>query len=97
MTSIFLTFFKVGILFDELLLTIAGEADRELGLVTRAFPAQYQAPAILCMANIGSGQNVAAGNADKRGPGRGSPAGVLVPVRIERIARTVSTPSRSLK
>src|SRR6266850_5978612 len=75
MTSIFLPFFKIGILFDEFLLTIAGEADRELGLIARAFPAQNQAPAIFRVANVGTRKNVSAGSAD-------------VPVRIERGART---------
>src|SRR6267378_6410189 len=75
MTSMFLTFFKVGILFDEFFLPVAGEADRELGLVARAFPAQHQAPAILGVAHVGSRKNVRAGSAD-------------VLVRIERGART---------
>ena len=75
MTFFFLTFFQIRVLLDELLLAVSGEADRELGLVARAFPAQHQAPAILRMADIGTGKDVVAGSAD-------------VPVRIERGART---------
>ena len=76
MTLIFLTFFQVGILFDELLLTVAGEADRELGLIARAFPAQNQAPAVLGMTDVRARKDVSAGSAD-------------VPVRVERGARTL--------
>src|SRR5438309_519952 len=81
MTSIFLTFFKVGILFDEFLLTIAREADRELSLIARAFAAQNQAAAVLGVADIGTRKDVGVGSED-------------IPVRIEPGARILLCTSR---
>jgi hypothetical protein len=74
MTSLLLTFFQICVLLDEFFLAIPGKADREFGLIAGSLPAQHQAPAILCMPDIGAGNDVHVGSrglrsTPPRGPG----------------------------
>ena len=75
MTLIFLTFFEIGVLFNEFFLTVAGKADGEFGLVARPFAPEYEATAVLCMADIRARYDVVSRGAD-------------IPFRIGRGPRT---------